>query len=267
MLTIVHSYKWYNRLHYTGLSKPSCFYRKSGLFFLPEKEEMELPHHLKREYWSTSFIVEYVSTLITRYWTSALKEITSIIDYYETILPHLISLHEMCQLEHSYIRRLCGIIVSPNQENISSKEWMVHPLSGYNVYLIFETFKIMYSDNCSINSLLIHKNDGISELYCGHLPVWNETCPCKTINLLLTITFMDVETLFRISYVISNRKGLSIQIVDGSYKRQFMTYMRSITGYKYFFYRLMVHVAARSRLDLVSLRSHDSEYMLQLCVL
>ena len=137
--------------------------------------------------------------------------------YYTTtnhnIVQYLKQTRYSCTRLSTTLHHVCGNIVSSTDESTCKlRVWHIEPLAEYNTILIFNAFNMMYSKNCSINSLAVSRiSDCVhKELYCGHLPPWNESCPSAKINLTLQINWLQSPTHLNTSYYISKHISATI---------------------------------------------------------
>ena len=131
-----------------------------------------------------------------------------------------------CQLEGSLMtHHICGKLESPDHTRTNEMQWLIQGLSGYNSVLKFEEFKIIYSKDCQINSLNLNKQRVKLESYCGHLPNWTETCPCDVIEVLLNVTSWHFNTSFKMSYMTSKKRAMSIHMIYGAFQPSFISYL------------------------------------------
>ena len=110
---------------------------------------------------------------------------------------HTCSDRHIFQLQH-----ICGSLHT-HQPTITT--WTLDPVTGYSIHLMFLHFDMMYSKNCSIDSLSITRIRDCQhkESYCGHLPPWNETSTATEIVIDLLIHNFSSSTGFRLMYFIS----------------------------------------------------------------
>ena len=189
--------------------------------------------------------------LLVKYWTSPLDTMYGITGYYTEILAYVRTIPVKCQLEHSKIHQLCGTTGSGNYL-MDRKRWKINLISGYNVFMAFNTINMTYSRNCVLGYLCIVKYEGSEELYCGHLSPWNETWPSVTVTVILNLRTTNFEGTINIRYMVSRKRGILRRMLIESRDEEYTSYIRGKTGYRWSFYRMIVHIVARTRLDLVS---------------
>ena len=219
----------------------------------------ELPSHLSVGFWPTYPMVDYINTSVAVYWASWVGEVLIFTEYYIDILEYVQATRSLCVFKDSPMSYLCGSIIQPDPETTLWNTWTITLLPGYNMDLSYEKFNMLFSDDCEINSLHIQKHDEIGEKYCGHLPDWRESCPCNEVTLSLFITFVATKSIFKISYMISKKKGISTHMFAGSNEARFDSYIQGIFGYDSVYFHMTLQISAQTRLDLVSLRSHGGD--------
>ena len=135
-------------------------------------------------------------------------------------------LKAQCQFEGSLTtHRICDKVEIPDRTQPNGMQWLIQGLSGYNSVLEFEVFKIIYSEDCQINSLSLNKQRAKMEKYCGHLPSWTEMCPCDVIDVKLKVTSWQFDIAFRISYMASRKRAMSIYMIYGAFQPSFISYL------------------------------------------
>ena len=123
-----------------------------------------------------------------------------------------------CNTNLKTTRHLCGHI-NTNSHNIT--KWHIRTISGYNTDLFFHQFTSIYSRECQFHSLEVIKTTfcSHSEYYCGYFPPWNETCPCVSVQLILSLKDTHITMQFTMSYQSSQKKQFSgwVHIEEASY--------------------------------------------------
>ncbi len=200
----------------------------------------------------------YETLLLLKYLASASDNIFTKYGYYTNILVYVMSIRGKCQLESSKIYQLCGTIAFKYHSEIWIKVWKIYLVSGYNIYLFFNAINLIYSRYCEMDYLHIVKNEGSEEIYCGYLSPWNETYPCQIVKINVEMLWSKVPRAgINISYMVSRKKGISRQMSIESHNAEYTSYIRGKTGHRWPFYDMIVHIVARSRLDLVMLRRQE----------
>ena len=111
-----------------------------------------------------------------------------------------------CYRSTPAIRYLCGNINPKHDMKTSSMYWTIQMISGYNTDMAFHDFQMIYSMLCSMSSLKLTKVVEAckqSEIYCGHMPPWNETCPCVSVQMILTLYDLTSDTQLSMNYYCS----------------------------------------------------------------
>ena len=150
-------------------------------------------------------------------------------DYFEVMVYHVMRiLLDRQDLHSSYLYMATNIKLietscfhrSPSRNymcaSIHSIEWKgmnlwrIKGLGGYNMNLVMKVFRLMYSTGCKTNRLdiikVMHCNH--SEAYCGHLPLWHETCPCREVHLSFVLHCLSCQAEFNLVYYVSRSRQL-----------------------------------------------------------
>ena len=123
------------------------------------------------------------------------------------------SLNSQCWTRLSSLKYICGNLNFYESESINMT-WDLVPLVNYSTLLYFHHFEIMYSKHCEIAAVVIHKIflHPHQDVYCGFIPPWNESCPCKNIAVKLQRALSYITTKFNISYSITRVAPLTVVI-------------------------------------------------------
>ena len=106
---------------------------------------------------------------------------------------------------------------------LNSQTWTIIPIVGYNTIIVFHRMKMLYSQNCDINSLTLIRRSPCehAETYCGHLPPWNESYPSVTMNITVKISSVEYKTDIKLSYFIS--KSISMTVIKNIFLTDILT--------------------------------------------
>ncbi len=121
------------------------------------------------------------------------------------------SLKSRCQTESSNMLQLCGQL-HVRESHILTKKWKLVPLIPSSLLLFFHHLEMMYSKQCGLNGVVIQKlllSCFHKDVYCGYMPAWNESCPCKEIDIHLYFT-LGQPSRFNMSYYIRRREPLTV---------------------------------------------------------
>ena len=136
---------------------------------------------------------------------------TSYKDTLLEVLTHLQLSKCTCSTQYtSPMLHICGHIYTNYSVNAT---WNIHSLNGYDILLIFKQFDMIYSKNCSINSLRVIRIATAcqgTESYCGHLLPWNETSVTMELSIVLEINEVISYIKLDIDFYIMKSKSTTI---------------------------------------------------------
>ena len=172
-----------------------------------------LPCLLKTESNAETQMKDYI-ILIVRKIFGMLTLQTSIRDGYETLLLMSKQLYANCHHLSTVLIHLCGQIKVSQMISVTKHQWKTQPLTGYAIDIMFHKLNIFYSQQCEVAGLSLMKITDChhEEVYCGHLPSWNESCPCQSIFVTLATYSPMGKAEFDLSYQISKKKHLTVFI-------------------------------------------------------
>ena len=122
------------------------------------------------------------------------------------LFHHSEQLEPHCLIRSWHFRHICGHCSTIKSNHMSNWRWMFDGIADHNTELIYNKFHMIFSQSCILSSLHVIKsfNNCTNEMtYCGHLPMWNETCSCTSIFFQSTQTFSATVYGFDIAYFIS----------------------------------------------------------------
>ncbi len=121
----------------------------------------------------------------------------------------IVEYQSMCNQWNSPMRHLCGRIVPESEHSLI---WIIKMLPTNLMMIVFHYIHILSSYQCQINSLAalryVHQRS-LEQLYCGHLPPWQEVCECSKIKLQLLIMWRhNTTSKFSLEYYIAKQPKL-----------------------------------------------------------
>ena len=118
------------------------------------------------------------------------------------------------QMHSLHIIHICGYESTIQKNHVANRHWIFNAIDNHNTELIYHRFHMIFSHLCILSYLRViksFKNCSNQMTYCGHLPMWNETCSCTSIYFQSTQTYTASVHEFDIFYFISRLHKTTIR--------------------------------------------------------